>query len=201
VNAFQESPNLDQVASRMAAMEKQAFCDFATAFGPRLRGLFLYHGLSLSDAEELAVSCVSDIALKIDRFRPQGDGSFERWAFTVARHALAKWHQARRKQGEQSPLPDDLSDSYDARENEAVCSVVEAVHNAIDELPEIERTLIALYDLEGSGKLRDLAELVGLKPNTARVRRHRALKSLEKKLGDNPAIRSWLARQRPKSGG
>ena len=88
--------DLDDLPPRLRASQKEAFDDLALAFGPRLRRFFLALGSSPADAESLTYTCLADIALKIDRFKPQGPRSFERWAFTLARRAHADAWQAAR---------------------------------------------------------------------------------------------------------
>ena len=66
--------DLENLARQMQEDDEGAFKKFASTFGPQLRGWFFHHGLNRSDAEDLAVSCITDFALKIDRYRPMEKG-------------------------------------------------------------------------------------------------------------------------------
>ena len=92
----------DNLAMRMKRLDEAAVGEFAREFGPRLRRYFLRKGVAESEAESLAVSCVSDVWLKLERFTPRAPGGFEAWVFTLARNALI---DDRRGAGQRKPLP------------------------------------------------------------------------------------------------
>src|SRR5437868_3522796 len=95
----------EDLARRMIALEEPAFQEFFDVFAPRFRAFFISKGMTWADAEELAISCVSDVALKIDKYKPLEGVSFEAWVFTLARHARSDWAD---KQQPQVPLIDGL---------------------------------------------------------------------------------------------
>src|SRR5262245_6662465 len=95
--------DLDELPKRMRNLEKDAFLEFMLAFGLRLRRLFRHWGVRNAEAESLATSCLTDIALKVDQFTTRGPGSFERWVLHLARHA---WIDEWRKRERASPLAD-----------------------------------------------------------------------------------------------
>jgi hypothetical protein len=51
----------------MLALDADAYYEVAEVSGSSLRRLFLQSGLPASDAEDLATSCMTDIALKVHR--------------------------------------------------------------------------------------------------------------------------------------
>lgn len=187
--------NLANLAARMLAAEELAFAEFADYFGPRLRSLFVSRGLSPSDAEDLAVSCVTDTALKVDKFRAEGGGNFEGWVFTVARHYVADWRR-RRKLGtvaidEAVAAARSAGDGREAEPNEEMTA---AVVEALTKLPEGDVTLIKYRNLGAEHTFAELAQRVGISPEAARVRHFRALRRLKSLLEADPRLTNVLRR-------
>lgn len=54
--------DFEQLVERMRSVEAEAFREFADHFGPPFRAMFIRRGLTPPAAEDLAVSCISDIA-------------------------------------------------------------------------------------------------------------------------------------------
>lgn len=183
--------DIDSLAARMLALEEEAFTDFARVFGPRFRAYFIRRGLPVVDAEDLAVSCVTDIALKIEKYKPVAGGGFEAWVFTLARRALFDWWRERRAT---EPLPDDLPAPLPGEPEEGELAVVEAVRDAVAQLPEADQALIELRDLGGEYTYSEISQQLGLSPQGARVRHFRALKRLKSILEKDPRIGKLLER-------
>jgi DNA-directed RNA polymerase specialized sigma24 family protein len=187
--------NLDELPARMRKLEEAAFQEFALAFGPRLRRLFLAWGLPTPDAEALAVSCVSDIAVKIDHFSSQGPGSFERWAFTLAR---AAWVDAWRAREPAGPLLGPEPAAPVAPPGDPGPEVAQAVAEALAQLSETDQAIVRLRHFGAGESFADIARQVQMEEGAARVRHHRALRQLEGLLAAHPSIRAWLRHLRPK---
>lgn len=190
--------DVEDLARRMTLLEEQAFCEFAEIFGPRFRAFFIKRGLTRSDAEDVAVSCVTDIALKVERYRALPGGSFERWVFTFARNYLVDWWRNRHSY---YSLYDDsqLSDSSwsDFRSDDGLepdSDAVLAVRDAMVKLSETDRTLIRLRNLEGESTYTDVGRQLGISSGNARVRHFRALKRLKSLLEKDPRIKKFLSK-------
>jgi RNA polymerase sigma factor (sigma-70 family) len=185
---------MEAVAQRMQAGESAAFEAFADAFGPRLLRFFVYRGLSAADAESLAVSAVSDIAVKIDQFAPRGPGSFSRWVYRVADNALRDQLRLRR--------PGLLADAGalpappEGEEGEGEPELTQAILTAVGELTEPDRTIIRTRLEDPDRTFAEIGGQVGLEEGTARVRYHRVLKKLAQRLEQQPAVRAWQRRLR-----
>jgi RNA polymerase sigma factor (sigma-70 family) len=175
----------------MLSQEEEAYAEFADTFGPRLRAYFVSRGLVLADAEDLAVSCVTDIALKVDRYRQSVGGGFEAWVFTLARHALSDW---RRTQLPTEPLDESLLVGGAGEDKEEKSDIVFAVREALERLPDADRMLILLRDLEGEHSYQEIGERMNIRQETARVRHSRALAKLKSILEYDPRVRRRLAR-------
>lgn len=183
---------IEGLAIRMAALEEQSYVDFADIFGPRLKTYFMRRGLSPADAEDLSVSCVTDIALKISKFQPIREGGFEAWVFTLARHSLSDWWRARH---ETLPLPEQLEAMPHSDEPEPQPEVVTAVRDALEQLSETDRSLIRLRNLGAEHTYAEIGERLGLRSQTARVRHFRALKRLKAILEVDVRLSRFLKSQ------
>lgn len=182
--------DLDGLATRMAALEEEAFTQFAHIFGPRLRAFFVRRGLAESDAEDLAGSCVTDIALKVRHYRQIAEGGFGAWVFTLAHHALADWREAHVPT---EPLSDDLATETVGDADESDLSVILAVEEALAKLPELDRSLIRLRLLKEDKTYKAFLERNGMSAGAARVRHFRALRKLKNTLEADPRITEYLS--------
>lgn len=187
--------DIDSLATRMLALEEEAFNEFASVFGPRFRAFFVRRGLTAMDAEDLAVSCVTDIALKVEKFRSVTGGGFEAWVFTLARRALFDWWRQRQ---ETVPLSEDLpAPSAEEEDVESDPGVIAAVREALGQLPESEQKLVMLRNLGPEHTYADLSAQLGVTPEAARVRHFRAMKRLKSILENDPRIQKLLERSNP----
>ncbi|MDQ3821105.1 MAG: hypothetical protein M3362_25950, partial [Acidobacteriota bacterium] len=87
--------NVERLAQRLSALEPQAFEEFSDLFTPRIKGYLMRHGLTASDAEDLTVSCITDTALKVDKYKLIDGVGFAAWVFTLVRHSFVDWLRKR----------------------------------------------------------------------------------------------------------
>jgi len=134
------------------------------------------HGVLLarvrpSEADDLMQDVFVTALEKLGGLR---DGrAFGGWLATIARNRVTDFHRARRPMDE---LPEELGQP-DAPRSEA-----ERVLRVIQTLPEAYREPLILRLVEGlSGP--EIAEQVGLTPESVRVNLHRGMKQLREKLG------------------
>ncbi|MCA1634362.1 MAG: sigma-70 family RNA polymerase sigma factor [Acidobacteria bacterium] len=185
--------DMEDLAVRMRELDEDAYHVFADHFGPRFRSMFCRRGLRLMDAEDLAASCVTDIALKVEQYKSVERGGFRAWVFTLARNSLRDWFRALK--GTES-LPEDLSTSIpDESEFEDDSEIISAVRDAIGRLPESDREVIQTKALGGEQTFAETGATLGVSGTAARQRYHRALKRLEALLGQDERIIRHLARR------
>lgn len=170
----QDGIDPDALAERMLALDEQAFTEFAEVFGARLRRLFLASGLPNYEAEDLAVSCITDIAFKVPYYQP-GQGNFAQWVRIVARHKLADYL---RSVPRTLPLAEGMAekekeDSCDPREEAAAA----AVRKALGQLDERDQEIVTLKGSDWA-TFEEIGRDLALSPGATRVRYHRALKRL-----------------------
>lgn len=79
MNVYSSNTCLEELAKRMIALEDNAYYEFADIFGTKFKSYFLRHGLSDFNAEDLASTCITDIALKVGKYKQIENGNFEAW--------------------------------------------------------------------------------------------------------------------------
>ncbi len=185
---------MEDLATRMLGFEEEAFIEFAEIFGPRLRAFFIRRGLNAGDAEDLSVSCVTDISLKVNKYTTVREGGFTSWVFAVAHHSLADWWRSHRAS---EPLPETLAaPPLPDDESEGTSEVVLAVRQALTLLSESDRAVILLREMGANYTYDEIGERLSIRTEAARVRHHRALKKLKAILEDDPRIVKFLKRQK-----
>ena len=186
----------DGLAERMLHSEEAAFEQFAVRYGPRLRAYFLYRGMPQTEADDAAASCVTDIAMEINRFVSRGPGSFDRWVFSCAHKSFVDWH---RKAGpvwaRPTHIPIDGVRNLISAENEPDSAVSEVVDEAVASLSARDQDLIKLWFYE-ERSYAEIGELMGMSESTARVLFHGALRRLRIVLEASPVFQA-LARRQP----
>jgi RNA polymerase sigma factor (sigma-70 family) len=193
VRTARSDMNMEDLARRMCELDELAFQEFSDHFSFRFRSLFFRRGLLFSDAQDLAASCVTDIALKVEQYHPVAGGSFEAWVFTLARRALTDWWRARRvTESLSEDFPSDLPfDDEPDQESE----LTSAVRDALARLPEADRAVIETKNFMGEQTFAEAGATLGLSAGAARVRYHRALKRLQALLEKDSRIVRHLDRR------
>lgn len=193
-----EAGELESLAWRMAAGEEVAFAEFGRRFGPRLWAFFHRLGLSPADAEEMAVTSVTEVSLRILQYTPSLDGRFTGWVYTVAYRLMVDWkrrnrrHEASLSDAVTSQLPAiQLDDDRKATSAEQAM-IVGAVQDAMEELPEVDRQIVSMRHLGIEHSYEEIAHKLGISSGNARVRHHRALRKLEQLLAQNPRLRETV---------
>src|ERR1051326_5065991 len=117
--------NIERLAQRMCAFEPQAYKGFSDLFVLEIKLYFIRCGLIFSDAEDLTVSCITDIALQMDRYRQIEGVGFAAWVLTLVRYALVDWLRSRKES---------LSYVEDIARGNLIDSLMS--DNLIDDMPE-----------------------------------------------------------------
>ncbi len=183
----------EELASALIRLEDDALRQFAEVYGPRLRGFLLNRGLTMADAESLAVSMITDIALKIPEHYIEQQGRFDAWVFTLVRNSLISW---RRRQPPASEVVTEMS----SEPIPADLDLVDAVQAGMKKLSPVDREIISRRDLGYVESFEEIGKDLNLDPRAARMRRSRALRKLGTILEADPIIRARLAQPRKLSG-
>ena len=176
----------ETLAARMAKSEHLAFQEFAKTFGPRLRAYFMHRGLRAADADDLAVSSVTDICLRVEKYERREGGSFEAWVFTLAKRFLSDW---RKKHPEFRPLQEGAeSDEPVTQKSPQQQAALHAVTEGYEQLSETDQLILRLRHFEEVRTFAEIGEILGIKEGTARVRHKRAIENLKAVLTNDSRI-------------
>ena len=161
-----------------------------------VRAYYRRRGLSRADAEELAVSTVSDVVLTLGSYESAEGRSFLRWLYGVCRKKRADEFRRRYRGGEQSlaemqPSARVIADSPP----ESLSIAREALEDALSQLSREDRHLVAARHAREPVEFRQLASELGLDAALCRKRFERAMKKLRQWLYHDP--RTVSLRNRP----
>jgi RNA polymerase sigma factor (sigma-70 family) len=174
----------------MCAREPDAFREFSDKFGALFRAMFISRGIRAAEAEELAVSCVSDISMDVGKYEAREGSSFEAWVFTIARNKYADWLES---EPAAHPLPETLVAPEPVEENVArTTTIVAAVRQAMAQLAEIDKLLIELRYAREHRTFKEIGQFIGMKEGTVRQRHSRALQQLKEILNQDDRITALL---------
>jgi RNA polymerase sigma-70 factor, ECF subfamily len=147
-----------------------------------IRRVYSYVAYRIGDGPE-AEDVTSDVVERALRYRERYDplkGSPQAWVLGIARSCVADYFAARL-----APEGDvqDIASSQDL-EHEAVERLT--LQEAVGQLDDRDRDLLALR-YGGDLKAREIADLLGERPNTVEVALHRAIARLRRRLEGNPS--------------
>jgi RNA polymerase sigma factor (sigma-70 family) len=187
--------SLEGLPARLLNREPEAFQDFARAFGAAFRRFLLSRGLKPFEAEDLAITLLTDIPIKVikGQFKEREQGTFKGWVFALVKNAANDWWR-KRHDVDLVPIREDAATSDDAPPDEGA-DLVMAVRDALTEIPGPARQIIELRDLHGGVRdYADIASHLGISSGAARVRHSRALAQLAGILVHDPRLRRALLR-------
>ncbi|MEM9302205.1 MAG: RNA polymerase sigma factor [Pseudomonadota bacterium] len=145
--------------------------------GPRFRSL----------VDETTQEAFIKIFRGLDRF--DGRAKFSTWAYRIAYNAAVDQRRAALRRTTE-PLPEDGFERFAGTESSPEERAVrqdgdDALHAALEELPDLYRTLIHLHYWRGL-TIQEIAELLASRPGTIKSYLFRARKQLEQTLGAMP---------------
>lgn len=150
---------------------------------------------STEDAEDILQDVYAKAAEYIDATEPIHN--LLGWLYTAARNRITDWYRGRiRAEAPVSQLGEELSienliasSGISVEDDFLKQEILEALMDAIDELPELQREVVIAQAVEGKN-FRELAEEWGVSINTLLARKRYAIKSLKERLDE---IRTLLA--------
>lgn len=185
-----KSTSIKTLPERIIALDRNAFIEFSKIYGPRFFTYLRTCGLSVTDAQDLAISSVTDILLKIpNKYNPIDGKDFNSWIFKVLRNILMDWRKKQKIQIDEFADPDYFIDEEKLEDS---VPQIAALHEAIEKLPPNDRDIIRLHDFDGLYTFVELSKKLHVAPNTARIRYFRAKQRLQKILLTDQRIISFL---------
>ena len=186
------------LVARLKAGDDSAFEQVVRAYSGRLLSVTRRILGSDEDARDAVQEAFLNAFRSLDRF--EGTAKLSTWLHRIAVNAALMKLRTRKRKPEQSietMLPAFLEDghheerfaSWDEPVDKALerAETRELVRQKIDELPDSYRTVLVLRDIEGLDT-EEAAKMLGLSPNAAKIRLHRARQALRSLLA--PHFRS-----------
>lgn len=184
MNSMSTGQNDNEIISRVLGGDNQAYAELVTRYQNYVFTLALRMVRSREDAEEVS----QDIFVKAYRaladFR--GASKFSTWLYTIVNTTCITF--LRKKKLEIHSLDnekvfevaDSVDSGFSANQVEQK-SKVAMVNNAINLLNPDDAQIITLY-YKSEQSLEEIAQILGLEANTAKVRLHRARTRLKEKM-------------------
>ena len=178
--------------------DPRAFSALHAMLSPRLRGFVLRMVRDDASVDDLVQLTLLKAHLARERFVLQGsgdpDGAVQAWYFAICRNVTMDFLRTRYRGESRKAAPspdgqDPVASLPDAGPNpeelgqavEREDEIVEAVRNAIAQLPPGQREVVELHKLRGMS-MAEIAERLAVREGAVRVRAHRAYKALARML-------------------
>lgn len=130
-------------------------------------------------AEDVVQEVFMNVLRKARTFRH--DGTFKAWLFNIARNATLGYLRKNRRHAQMAPLDDHIEatlvDHHSAEQAAAGAQKIGLLQKALARLPGQFQEIIWLGRFEFA-TFEELAQALGCKTGTARVRMHRAMQQL-----------------------
>jgi RNA polymerase sigma factor (sigma-70 family) len=165
---------------RMALEEDRRISDVFARERSRLLAFIRRRVRDPGDAEDILQDVFSELVEANRLLMPMDHVAG--WLFRVARNRITdlfrKMKPERLELEELLPSPDDGPDALYARH-----VLLDALEQAIDELPEAQRDVFVGHELEGRS-FKEMAAAIGVSVNTLLSRKHYAVRHLRERLQD-----------------
>ncbi len=165
--------NLEQMIERAKANDA-AFKEIYDLTINRVYSFVLLRIRDRSEAHDICQDIYSSLWRMLPKFKYISDAHFFAYLFQIARRTLIK---ARMK----SRGKVDLEEIYDIPSDEKENEDYRILLSAIEKLKDNERTVLELRYFEDM-KFGEIAAMLGVTENNAKVMHHRAIQKLQKKL-------------------
>ena len=177
-------PNDNEVLSRVLRGDQQAYAEIVKRYQNFVFTIALRYTPNREDAEEIAQDCFVKAYRSLSDFR--GDAKFSTWLYTIVTTTCLTF--LRKKKLETHSLDNEkvfeAADSLDSGFRANLVeqkSKVTMVNKAITLLSPDDAQIITLF-YKGEQSLEEIGQIMGLEPNTVKVRLHRARQRLREKM-------------------
>ena len=148
--------------------------------------VYAYINCRMNYNQQLAEDLTSEIFMKaLEKFETfsEKQGSFNAWIFKITKNHMIDYFRSQDKK--KSTSIDELENVLQSKEDTAGKAekniAVERLREAIDELPEDKQEIVSLKYISGYS-YKEIAEMLQEEENAIRVKAHRTIKELKRKL-------------------
>jgi len=177
-------PNDNEIISRVLRGETQLYAELVKRYQSFVFTIILRYTKSREDAEEISQDVFVKAYRSLADFR--GDSKFSTWLYTIVNTTCITF--LRKKKLDTQSLDNEkvfeVADSQDSgfRANQVEQkSKLRMVNEAIQLLSPDDAKLITLF-YKGEQSLEEIGNIMGIDPNTAKVKLHRARTRLKEKM-------------------
>lgn len=163
----------------------EAFGQIVEKYKESLYSFIFYSIKNEAAAQDIYQDTLLKALKQIKNYREEGN--FKAWLFTVARNNITDYFRANAKM---ASLPEDenadIFPSQDNTEKQALSKIsLDNILDKIEELPEKDKEIILLRQYLS---FKEIAEVLNCPLGTALARLNRAIKKLQKDLGEEYAL-------------
>lgn len=200
-------PSEKALVQQAKAGDRDAFAALVTAYESKIYNLALRY---LGNRED-AMDASQEVFLRVFRFLPgfQEESGFSTWIYRIGVNVCKDMLTKRSRRNEQSiEMPDEEEESrtaeiadrrYDPEQLMEGQELRAVLADTIAELPEQQREMIVLRDIQGLS-YEEIAQVLSLESGTVKSRLSRARENLRKKLLQNGNIFGFSASKLSKGG-
>jgi len=177
-------PSDNEILSRVLQGDQQAYAEIVKRYQSFVFTIALRYTPNREDAEEIAQDCFVKAYRSLSDFR--GESKFSTWLYTIVTTTCLTF--LRKKKLDTYSLDNEkvfeVADNVDSgfRANQVEQkSRVHMVNKAIKLLSADDAHIITLF-YKGEQSLDEIGQILGLEPNTVKVRLHRARQRLKEKM-------------------
>ena len=177
-------PSDNEILSSVLQGNQQAYAEIVKRYQSFVFTIALRYTPNREDAEEIAQDCFVKAYRSLSDFR--GESKFSTWLYTIVTTTCLTF--LRKKKLETHSLDNEkvfeVADNVDSgfRANQVEQkSRVNMVNRAIGLLSADDAQIITLF-YKGEQSLEEIGQILGLEPNTVKVRLHRARQRLKEKM-------------------
>ena len=172
-------PDADQLVARARDGVPDALSELYHRYGHALMALAYRLMGARDDAEDVLHDVFLGLPEALRRYDERG--SLESWLKRVTARVALSRIRSRERRGEV-----ELDDEVVSPPSQAADRLADlvAVQRVIDALPDAQRIVFVLREVEGYSHA-EIAELLDITANASEVRHHRAIKSLRRTLGSD----------------
>ncbi len=184
------------LVARVQANDEEAWQRLVDLYGPLIFSWANRGGLSNEDAADVMQEVLAAGAKAISRFDPAARGRFRGWLFTITRNKIRDHHRRfadePEAQGGDTANREmhDLPEQWDDNASDATRFDVRMLYHRAMELIQGDfkpQTWQAFWlSVVEERSTDDIAEQLGLSPNSVRQAKSRVLRRLRAELGDEP---------------
>ena len=164
---------MTELYEKARAGDSAAFAELYSLYRDKLYSTAFYLLGRKEDAEDVVMDTVADAFASIRKLRDPN--AFSGWIFRILMNKL------KRKRGSYINEPGELNEDI-TKASEDLTDEQIAVRQAMLKLDSVSREIVTLSVISGY-KSEEIAEIMGLNPNTVRSRKQRALMKLRDELG------------------